>query len=97
MVKASKGLRRRSRGILSKSPRERGMPPVARVMRTFEEGDSVSIKIEPSIRDGAPHLRFQGRTGIVIGRQGRAYMVRISDGGKEKVILSDAVHLMKAK
>jgi large subunit ribosomal protein L21e len=97
MVKASKGLRRRSRGILSKSPRERGMPPVARVMRTFEEGDSVSIKIEPSIRDGAPHLRFQGRTGIVIGRQGMAYMVRISDGGKEKVILSDAVHLMKAK
>ena len=97
MVKASKGLRRRSRGILSKSPRERGMPPVARIIRRFEEGERVCIKIEPSIRDGAPHLRFQGRTGVVIGMQGRTYRVRIVDGGKEKVILSDAVHLMKAK
>ncbi|MBX8632465.1 MAG: 50S ribosomal protein L21e [Thermoplasmata archaeon] len=97
MVKSSKGLRRRSRGILSKSPRERGMPPVARIIREFQEGESVSIRIEPSIRNGAPHIRFQGRTGRIVGRQGRSYKILISDGGKEKVILSEAVHLMKAK
>ncbi|MEM3852250.1 MAG: 50S ribosomal protein L21e [Methanomassiliicoccales archaeon] len=97
MVKASKGLRRRSRGILSKKPRERGTPPVARMMQKFEPGEKVAIKIEPSIRSGAPHLRFQGRTGMVEGVQGRVYRVRILDGGKEKIILSDAVHLVKAK
>lgn len=97
MVKASKGLRRRSRNILSKSPRSRGIPPVARIIRKFEEGDSVSIKVEPSIKDGAPHIRFQGRTGKVVGTQGRAYKVQIYDGGKEKIILSDAVHLTKAE
>jgi large subunit ribosomal protein L21e len=97
MVKASKGLRRRSRDILSKSPRSRGIPPVARIIRKFEEGDNVSIKVEPSIKDGAPHIRFQGRTGKVIGTQGRAYKVRIYDGGKEKIILSDAVHLTRAE
>jgi large subunit ribosomal protein L21e len=97
MVKSSKGLRRRSRGILSKSPRNRGNPPVARLMRKFEEGEKVCIKIEPSVRSGAPHLRFQGRTGVVVGTQGRMYRVSIMDGGKEKIILSNAVHLTKAK
>ncbi len=97
MVKASKGLRRRSRNILRKSPRSRGIPPVARIIRKFEEGDSVSIKVEPSIKDGAPHIRFQGRTGKIIGIQGRAYKILIYDGGKEKIILSDAVHLTKAE
>lgn len=97
MVKASKGLRRRSRGILSKTPRKRGNPPVARLMRTFKEGEKVAIKIEPSVRSGAPHLRYQGRTGVVEGKQGRMYLVRIMDGGKEKIILSNAVHLLKVQ
>ena len=97
MVKASKGLRRRSRNILRKSPRHRGIPPADRIIRKFEEGDSVSIRVEPSIRDGAPHIRFQGRTGRIIGKQGKAYKILIHDGGKEKIILSDAVHLTKAE
>ncbi len=97
MVKASKGLRRRSRYILRKSPRSRGNPPIARVLRKFELGERVSIRIEPSERSGAPHLRFQGRTGVIAGKQGRSYQVRIFDGGKEKIILSNAVHLLKAE
>jgi len=97
MVKASKGLRRRSRGIMRKSPRSRGFPPAGSMVRSFEEGERVSIKIEPSQLSGAPHLRFQGRTGVVVGRQGRMYLVSIMDGGKEKIILSGAVHLLKAR
>lgn len=96
MVKASKGLRRRSRNIMRKNPRNRGNPPVARVVRKFEIGERVSIRLEPSELSGAPHLRFQGRTGEIVGTQGRAYRVRILDGNKEKIILSNAVHLIKA-
>ena len=97
MGKASKGLNRRSRYILRKSPRSRGNPPVARVIRKFEVGDRVSIRLEASERSGAPHLRFQGRTGVIVGVQGRAYKESVMDGGKEKVILSNAVHLLKAE
>ncbi len=97
MVKASKGLRRRSRYILRKSPRARGNPPVARVIRKFEIGEKVNIRIEPGELSGAPHLRFQGRAGVIIGTQGRAYRVSVMDGGKEKIILSNAVHLLKAE
>ncbi len=96
-MKSSKGLSRRSRYRLRKSPRNRGNPPVARVIRKFEIGERVSIRLEPGERSGAPHLRFQGRTGTIIGVQGRAYQVRILDGGKEKIILSNAVHLLKAE
>lgn len=96
-MKASKGLRRRSRYIMRKSPRSRGNPPVARIIRKFEIGEKVNIKLEPSERSGAPHLRFQGRTGVVVGVQGRAYKVSVMDGGKEKIILSNAVHLLKAE
>lgn len=81
---------------MRKSPRSRGNPPVARVLRKFEVGERVSIRLEPSVRSGAPHLRFQGRTGVIVGVQGRTYKVQIFDGGKEKIILSNGVHLLKA-
>ncbi len=93
MAFKSKGLRARSRRKLKKSVR--GMPPVTAFLKEFNVGDKVAIVIEPSVHKGMPFIRFHGRMGEVIGKRGRAYLVKIRDGGKEKVIISHPVHLKK--
>lgn len=95
MVKASKGIRARTRGVLRKSLRERGMSPITRSFQKFEVGDRVSIIIDPSEHAGQPHPRFQGVTGTVSGMQGRAYVLEIRAGGKIKKIITSPEHLRK--
>jgi large subunit ribosomal protein L21e len=53
----------------------------------------VHLKIDPSVTKGRFHPRFDGQTGEVQGRQGRAFKVQITDGGKEKTIIATAAHL----
>lgn len=89
----SKGSRRGTRKKLANKPRERGTSPPQRAIQTFDEGDKVHLRTDPSTKDGRFHPRFDGQTGEVIGTQGNAYKVRISDGGKEKTVIATAAHL----
>ncbi|EQD65033.1 50S ribosomal protein L21e, partial [mine drainage metagenome] len=73
MVKSSKGFRSRSRGVLTKEARHRGMRPVTQYLQEFPLGARVSVRLEASDPHGMPHPRYQGRTCTVIGRVGRAY------------------------
>ena len=82
-----------TRGKLSNHPRERGTSPPQRSIAEFDEGQMVHLKIDPSITKGRFHPRFDGQTGEVQGRQGRAFKVQITDGGKEKTIIATAAHL----
>lgn len=82
-----------TRGKLSNDPRERGTSPPQRSIAEFEEGQKVHLKIDPSTAKGRFHPRFNGQTGEVLGRQGRAFRVRITDGGKEKTIIATPAHL----
>lgn len=93
MVVRSKGLRSKSRHILRHKPRERGMPPVTHSLREFPQGSKVAIKIDPSIHKGMPHIRFQGETGTVMGKQGRAFRISIVSGNKPKQLVVRAEHL----
>lgn len=94
MVTHSKGNRTRGRKILRKSPRERGaVPSLSRLMREYKEGDKVSIKINSSVHDGMPHRRYQGKTGVVLGRRGKSYTVKVKLGDKEKIIIVRPEHL----
>jgi large subunit ribosomal protein L21e len=96
MVKSSKGSRSRTRGVLTKPVRERGMRPVTQYLQSFEVGESVVVRLEASDPHGQPHPRYQGRTCIVLGRQGRAYRLAFLDGGKRKELIANAVHLARA-
>jgi len=96
MVKASRGLRRKTRNILKKTPRLRGMTPITHEFRTFEVGEKVSVVIDPAVHYGMPHSRFQGKTGVVTGQQGRAFVVELHDGNKLKTVIARPEHLMKA-
>jgi large subunit ribosomal protein L21e len=94
-MKTSKGIRKRSRNVLRKSPRQRGMPPITHSFIEFEEGEKAAIVIDPSVHGGQPHVRFQGLTGTVIGRQGRAYVLNVSDGESQKRLIVGPEHLKK--
>ncbi|MCD6522247.1 MAG: 50S ribosomal protein L21e [Candidatus Diapherotrites archaeon] len=82
---------------LKKSHREKGLRAINRYLKTFEKGERVSIAIDSSENSGMPHPRFQGRSGVVKGKQGSAYLVEIRDGGKQKVLLVSPVHLKPIK
>ena len=96
MVKASKGGRRRTRNVMQKRARDRGLSPITRAFQEFEVGDKASVSLDPSIHKGQPHVRFHGRTGTVVGRQGDAFVLDVRDGGKMKQIIVRPEHLKKA-
>ena len=95
MVKRSKGLRSKSRHILRKKPRDRGMISITRALQQFVEGERVNIVIDPSIHKGMPHIRFHGQTGKIEGKQGDSYIVDITDGNKKKSLIIKPEHLRR--
>ena len=97
MVKRSKGIRSKSRKILRKKPRERGIHSITRALQHFEEGESVNIVIDSSVHKGMPHIRFQGYTGKVEGKQGDSYLVGVNDGKKHKVLIIRSEHLRRVQ
>lgn len=97
MVKASKGYRRRTRYMMQKRARDRGLSPITRAFQSFDVGEKANVNIDPSIHKGQPHVRFHGRTGTVVGMQGNAYLIDVMDGGKKKQIIVRPEHLKKAQ
>lgn len=91
----SKGPRQGTRKKLSNRPRERGTSPPQRAVQSFEAGDVVHLKLDPSVPDGRFHPRFNGHTGEVIDQQGAAYRVRISDRDKAKTVIAKPAHLRR--
>lgn len=97
MVKASKGLRSKTRQIFRKKLEDRRKSPIAKSLQTFAQGEKASIVIDSSVHKGMPHPRFHGLTGTVIGMQGRAYLVSVKAGDKNKIIISAPEHMRKLK
>ena len=87
------GPRTKTRYKFKKELRRRGIPPVTSVIQHFEIGEKVHIICNPSIQTGMPHHRFHGKTGTVIGKRGRAWMLEISDGNAEKIVIARPQHL----
>jgi len=97
MVKRSKGIRSKSRKILRKKPRDRGIKSITKSLQQFEEGESVNIVIDPAVHKGMPHIRFHGHTGKIEGKQGESYCVGINDGKKHKVLVIKPDHLRRVQ
>ena len=97
MVKRSRGIRSKSRHILRRKPRDRGISSITRAILQFEIRDSVSVNIDPSVHKGIPHPRFQGYTGKIEGMQGGSYLVGINVGKKHKTLIVRSEHLGRVK
>ncbi|MFB6304880.1 MAG: 50S ribosomal protein L21e [Haloferacaceae archaeon] len=90
---SSNGPLKGTRGKLSNDPRDRGTSPPQRAIQDYDEGQKVHLALDPSTPDGRFHPRFNGHTGTVVGKQGRAFKVEIVDGGKPKTLIVKAAHL----
>ncbi|WP_254544213.1 50S ribosomal protein L21e [Halomarina pelagica] len=94
---SSKGPLHGTREKLSNDPRERGTSPPQRAIQRYEVGEKVHLKIDPSVPEGRFHPRFNGLTGEVVGEQGRAFKVEITDGGKRKTLIARPAHLRRQR
>jgi len=82
--------------VNKKSVRIRGKLQLSRYFQELDKGDFVAISREQSVPVNFGK-RFQGITGIVEGKRGKTYIVKIKDGNKEKRILIEPIHLKKIK
>lgn len=94
-MKASKGTRSKTRNLLKKEPRARGLSPITRGFQIFENGEKVNIIIDPSVHKGMPFSRFHGLTGVVAGKRGAAFEVNVKDGNKTKMVVARPEHLVR--
>lgn len=92
---SSNGPREGTRNKLKNKPRERGTSPPQRSVEQYEVGEKVHLRLDPSVPKGQYHPRFGGQTGTVVGQQGRAYKVEITDGGKAKTLIAAPAHLRR--
>ncbi len=98
MVKPPKGFRHRTRKVLKKHIRERGsVPPLSLLLYEYRVGDKVHIVINPAIHKGMPHRRYHGKTGTIIGKRGKCYIVEVYLGDKRKTIIVRPEHLRPVK
>ncbi|MCM1986114.1 MULTISPECIES: 50S ribosomal protein L21e [Methanococcoides] len=93
----SNGERSCTRYKLKKTVRERGLSPISKAIQDFEDGQMVHIDIDPSVQKGMPNAKFQGKTGKVLGKRGRAYLLQVTDGNSKKEVISLSQHLKPQK
>ncbi len=82
--------------IKRKSARERGKIRLSDYFKDFKSGERVSVKRELAVQPKFPK-RLQGRSGLIDGKRGNYYLVKINDFNKEKKYLIHPVHLKKLK
>ncbi|MFW9799213.1 MAG: 50S ribosomal protein L21e [Candidatus Thorarchaeota archaeon] len=97
MVKKSHGYRARTRSLMRKSVRQRGMSSLSRVLVDYEVGQRVDIVIDSSVHKGMPHKRYHGRTGVVTGKRGRGVLVDVKLGKATKTIIVRPDHLKPSR
>ena len=87
-----------SRGFLSGNTRKlkrKKQPTINDMIKSFSIGDSVIISVQPE-RAGAPHLRYQGRRGIILEQRKKGYLVGVKAGKSTKKLVATAFHLKTA-
>jgi large subunit ribosomal protein L21e len=91
MVVKSHGPRRRTREKFRRSIKA----PINEYLRKFEVGDKVVIDINSASQKGMPFKRFQGLSGEIVQKRGRAYILKVKSGDALKTIVSNPEHIKK--
>jgi large subunit ribosomal protein L21e len=93
MVKRLGGMRHKTRYKLRKAAGTKGKVSLTAFLKEYKEGDTVALIAEPAVQKGMFHPRHHGKTGKVVGKQGTAYNVSISDGNKQKTLVVHPIHM----
>ncbi|KAG9048825.1 60S ribosomal protein L21A [Tulasnella sp. UAMH 9824] len=73
----SYGYRARTRHLFKKEFKTKGLPHISTYLHTYQIGDLVDVKADPSIQRGMPHKFYHGKTGVVFNVTPRAVGVII--------------------
>ncbi|XES76846.1 MAG: 50S ribosomal protein L21e [Candidatus Bathyarchaeia archaeon] len=92
-MKPSKGYCAASRGVMTKSFRDKGKPKLTKFLHEYTMGDSVIIKIDSSQQKALPHRRFHGKIGKVVDKRGRGYIVKVAQGNATRELIVRTEHL----
>ena len=95
MTKRKGGFRRKTRYKLQKKKGTKGKISISNYLQSFKAGETVKLKAEPAVQHGMYYPRFHGKHGVISGKQGDCYIVKIKDGGKEKNLIVHPVHLSR--
>ena len=79
-----------------KSAREHGKIKLSNYFQKFEKGSRVAVKRELSLNPKFPK-KLQGRSGIISGKRGNSYVIKINDLKKEKTYIIHPIHLERLK
>ena len=77
-----------------KRQKEHGKIKLSRYFQDFKEGDRVAVIRELAVQPKFPS-KLHGRSGVVNGKRGNSYIVKIKDLKKEKTYIIHPVHLKK--
>lgn len=80
--------------VKRKPVRTRGKLQFSRYFQELKKGDFVAVVAERAVQSDFPS-RLQGRTGVVEGKQGKSYIMKIKDQNKEKQFIIEPIHLKK--
>jgi large subunit ribosomal protein L21e len=89
------GLRRKKVSRYTKDSKSKGKISLKRYLAEFQDGDRVSLTLEPAVHEGTYCPRFVGKSGTVLARRGDCYEVEIQDFNKTKTLIVHPVHMKK--
>ena len=69
---------------------------ISKHFQKLEKGDRITVSIDRSTNFSFPE-KLHGKTGIVEGKRGRAYVVKIKEFKKAKQYIIKPTHLEKIK
>ena len=95
MVRKSRGFKSGTRKKLRQKSAVR--PAITKFLQEFKMNQKVVILPEPSSAAGMPHPRFKGKSGKIIDKRGKSYIVEILDGNKVKKLICRPEHLKAIK
>ena len=89
----SKGFRSSTRKLLKRKPRERGKIGLSRILRNYQPGEKIVVQIDSRVQKGMPHRRYHGKTGMIVEKRGRAYVIDVTQKKVMREIIVRPEHL----
>jgi len=80
--------------VKKKNIREKGKLKLSRMFQELKKGDRVAVARELAEKANFPE-RTEGRTGVIEGKRGKAYIVKIKIFNQEKRFIIMPIHLVK--
>jgi len=80
--------------ILRKNIKTRGKVRLSQYFQELKDGEKVAIVREQSSEPKFP-VRIQGKSGVIAGKKGESYIVKLMDGNELKTYVIKPIHLKK--